>query len=89
MSSSTETSEQVQNQSSLLKPKYEATNSYDNFSGKDYSLSVFGVHKNKLTNFNILHQNIMTLFKSDSYICTTKGALYTEKKEIKVQHRKR
>lgn len=38
-------SEQFYNQSSLPKPQYEAINTYVYFSKRDYSLSVFGMHK--------------------------------------------
>lgn len=77
MNLSTETSAQFYNQSSLPKPKYESTNSYVYFSGRHYSLSVFGVHKNKVIKCNILHQNIMILLKSDRVIFLLQRELCT------------
>ena len=63
MNLSTSTLEPFYNQSSLPKPRNETAESYVYFNGRDYSLSVFGRHKNKTINFNILHQNIVIMLK--------------------------
>lgn len=88
MNLSTLTLEQFYNQSSLPKPRNEATESYVYFNGRDYSLSVLGMHKNKTINFNILHQDIVIMLKweRELYLCykrslTSKEALYIERKE--------